>query len=282
MEKVHVGDMISGSFQFVRDRFRTVLVWSAIYFAITLGAQLAMRPLYQKQFTAMQAGMAGTPGLPGQAALSVLVGSLLVIAIIIVLNAAIFRAALHPERSAFAYLRFGMDELRLFLLLLLLTIAFFIGFFIATIVVELIVFALIAAGGVGRIFGVILGIVGGLALFGAMIFFVVRFASAGPLTILRKKIVIGESWRLTRGHFWALFGTYFVVAVVWLVGWLVLLKITFSGAMGDAFIGQMRHPGDPVYQQALIAAQVQQANDFGIGHVVIAAVVSVLYIFLIA
>jgi hypothetical protein len=283
MDRVHAGDIIAGSFQFVRDHLKAVLVWSAIYLVIMLAMQLAMRPMMMAQLTAGPGSV--TPfasGLFRQMLLGLLGAYLFMIAVLTVLQAAIFRAALFPDRREISYLRLSGDELRLFGLLLILAIGFFIAFLIAAFAVEAVVFVMVGLGGVMRVLGVLLGIAGGLAMIVAPIFFVVRLASAGPLTILRKKITIGEAWRLTRGHFWTLFGSYAVVAVVWIIVAIVIVQLSLGSGMQQAMMQQMTHPGDPLYQQQVVAMQFQQFTNFGPVRLLSLAISAILWGLLIA
>jgi hypothetical protein len=272
MERVSAGEILSATFQFIRDHLKAVMIWSAVYLVAILVAQLAMRPFYQMQIS-------GVPS--SQALLSVFGIYLLMIAIVIVLNAAIFRAALHPEQREASYLRVGMDELRLFGLLLLLGIAFFIAFVVVALVINIGVFGLMAMGRIGMVFSALLAIAGYIATLAAIIFFVVRLASAGPLTILRKRITIGEAWRLTRGHFWSLFGAYAVVAVILIVGGIMVFMLV-AGSELQAMMDQMRHPGDAAYQREMIAQQMQRMNSFGIGRIVSLVISAIAYMFMIA
>lgn len=276
MDRIHAGDIISQSFAFVRDHAKSVVVWSAVYLGLTVAMQLAMVSLMGPQFGADQL-RTGAIGL-GQ---FFLVFSLIMIAMIVVvtaIQAAIFRAALHPEKRELSYFRFGGDELRLFGLLLILGILFFIGFVIAEIAFVAVLAGIFAIGGAMRALGVLLAVLGGFGLFAIAIFFVVRLASAGPLTILRKRITIGEAWRLTRGHFWTLFGSYAIVAAVSLVVLSVITTLQFAVGSGpqQAMLQQMMHPRDPLYQQQVAAMQMQQYASFGPGRIFGLAVGSLL------
>lgn len=125
--------------------------------------------------------------------------------------------------------------------------------------------------------GILLGIAAFIAIMVALIYFAVRLASAGPLTLLRKKITVREAWRLTRGHFWSLFGTYAVIVIIWTVVASVLVTIQLNGEVSRAMFEQLRHPGDQIYRQQMIATQLQQLNDFGLRQIItmiIGAVVS--------
>ena len=272
MERVSAGEILSATFEFIRDHLKAVMIWSAVYLVAIVVSQLAMRPFYQMQLS----------GVPSSQALLSLFGIyLLMIAIVIVLNAAIFRAALHPEHRETSYIRVGMDELRLFGLLLLLGIAFFIAFIVVALAINIGVFGLMAMGRFGVVFSALLAIAGYIATLAAIIFFVVRLASAGPLTILRKRITIGEAWRLTRGHVWPLFGAYAVVAVILIVGGIMVFMLV-AGSELQAMIDQMRHPGDAAYQRVMFAQQMQTMNSFGIGRIVSLGISAIAYMFMIA
>ncbi|HWE46816.1 MAG TPA: hypothetical protein VG407_12390 [Caulobacteraceae bacterium] len=121
-----------------------------------------------------------------------------------VLYAAVYRAVLEPGKNAFAYLRLGMDEVRVFftrIVIVLLSVVFF---------------ALLAAGAAG-LFVFSHNVIGhpwegwfdaaviilALCLF---IWVMFRLSLALPMTFAEKHFRIFESWRLTRGNFWPLVG----------------------------------------------------------------------------
>ena len=156
-----------------------------------------------------------------------------------------------------------MDELRLFGLLLGLAILFMIAFIIGMIIVSIVAGGLIALGSVFKAFGILVIILGVIGMFAAPVFFIVRLALAGPLTILRGRITIGEAWRLTRGHFWTLFGAYAVIAVISMVVLGVLVPLTLGAEMQQSMMQQMLHPNDPLIKQQYLAAQIQQFSSFG-------------------
>jgi len=268
MQQVSPGDILPATFQFVRAHLKAIAIWSAVYLVAVVIMQLGMRPYYEMQLS----GQASS-----QAMLLFLAAYAFLIVVAVVLNAAIFRAALDPQQTDSSYLGFGMDELRLLGLLLLISILFFIATMIATIMAAFVIGFLVAAGGAGAVLGVILGIAAFIAVMIALIYFAVRLASAGPLTVLRKKITVREAWRLTRGHFWTLFGTYAVIAIIWIVVGSVIVTISLNGELSRAMFEQMRHTGDPIYRQQMIAAQLRQLNDFGPLHIIAMAVGAVAY-----
>ena len=234
-----IGSILGEAFGLVRTRFAAVAAWAGLYFVATFGMGLMMRPLMAAQaqdFARLQAGGPPAPfaafGTLGPAFLLV---ELLLLAVMLALYAAAFRAILFPARGRAFYLRLGMDELRLLGLMIVLGIAGVVLWIVAALA-----FAALAAGlamllgvnsggGSGAFAGVILLVV--LLFFplaGGFIFLWTRISLAGPLTLLRRRIVIGEAWRLSRGHFWTLFGVYLLLGIALLVAFMVVAAI-FGG-----------------------------------------------------
>lgn len=251
-----VGSIIGGGFRLVREKPAAVAVWGLLYMLLFIAMTFLMRPLMQAQVQMMgadpQAVIANMGAFVGKMLLFFLV-SLVLYAI---LFAAAQRAVLQPERQGFFFLRLGMDELRL----LALSVIFFVGFYIAMVVVAVLMSLLIGllAAAIGSAeLAVGMAVVEVLAIFIFAIWFWTRFSLAFPLTLLRGRIVIGEAWRITRGHFWTLFTAMLVIFLIVLVLW-TLLSLIISGN----YYAQLMHSGgDPVAMQQ--AAQQQMARQFG-------------------
>ena len=242
---VTVGSILGGTFRFIGDNVRAILAWSAILFVMTLVSMMLMRPLYEAQIAALQQA-AATPASPPVGLF--LLGLPLGLVVLVMLGAAAFRAVLFPEQARFAYLRLGMDELRLLGTALILII----GFYIAMLVVGIgagLLFGLLTVLGGSAILGAVLM---GLVIIGFSAWLMVRFALAGPLTILQRKVVIGPAWRLSRGHFWQLLGAYIVVMLIAFVAYGVLFTIRMGPAMTD-----LLHPTDQAAALRIASAQVE-------------------------
>jgi hypothetical protein len=183
------------------------------------------------------------------------------LALFIVLYAASQRAVLRPGEPGFAFIRFGMDELRLAGLSIFLIVASYIATIIAVIFIAMIAGIFGIAGGVGT--AIVIGVIGAAALIGAIMWFFVRLSLAFPLTLLREKIIIGESWRLTKGRFWTLFGGYFVIGLI-----LMLIAIVIAAITAGSYWADLMESGfTPEGMEA--AAQRQVERQFSMSATVI-------------
>lgn len=251
-----IGKVIGGGFRLVRERPVAVLVWGLVYMLAVIGMTFAMRPLMQSQMQATggdpQVALANVGAMMGRIALF----GLVFIVVYAVLFAASQRAVLQPERQGFFYLRLAMDELRQ----LALSIIFILGFYIALLVVMILLGVLVAllgaATGSAELTAALM-VIEFIAMFVLSIWFCTRFALAFPLTLLRGKIIIGESWRITRGRFWPLFAAFLIVFLV-----LILIIAIVSVATNGGYFAQLAQSGgNPVAVQQ--AAQQQMAEQFG-------------------
>lgn len=257
MRVVTVGDIIGGSFRLVRERIGSVAIWGLLCLALNIAVLYAMRP-FMTNMLALQA--AQTSGVaPNPAAMMSGLGQLfgvyllMLLGLLVVFTAAL-RAALHPAENSFAYLRLGMDEVRLLGVAIILTVGFFI----------LYVGLVLVTGMVGAAIGILargalipVSILLFVAVFCILVFAQIRFSLAFALTVLRGKIMIGESWSLTRGRFWTLFGGYFILALILIVGAMAIFSISAAPYLAEMSKANM----NPAAIQAL--QQHQFERQFG-------------------
>lgn len=226
-----VGSIIGGGVRLVRHRPGTVAIWYAVYLAIAFLSVMLMRPMivsmaaFQQQVAAnAAAGVTVPPAFPTEAFGTIFLVEFVAGLLGIVAFAAVVRASVHPGSDRFAFLRFGMDELRLILLTLIL-IAFAFAFELGAVLVLVlagVLLTLIAGKTVAVAAAALLGM--GIVL--AALYLEVRISLAPVYTVLRRKIVIGPAWRATRGRFWTLFGAYLLLGVLVLVASVAILALT--------------------------------------------------------
>jgi hypothetical protein len=250
-----IGTIVGGGFRLMRQRPAAVAVWGLVYLLTVVATTFLTRSL----FTGMAGGAAVSPlGSAGAEFGKLLLFELAVLVVMTVLLAAVQRAVLQPERSAFAYLRLGMDEVRLFALAIILLVLFYILMLVTVIVLAAIVGLIAAASGVGALGPVMLAtVVGMIAL---VLFLEVRFALAFPLTLLRGKIIIGEAWRVTRGRFWSLFAGFFLLTLIVFAVVFAASLVTTGGMVADLIRGGFDPAGAAAQQQAMMAQQLGPVN----------------------
>jgi hypothetical protein len=250
-----VGSILGGAFGLLRERPVSVVIWAVTYsvaslllsFAMSLAMFGALMPDPQ---TMMQ------PGAAFGAAFGIVL--LLYVALLflaVVLMNAVFRSMLRPEDGGVAFMRIGMDELRMFGLVILV----FIGAFVAILIGELLLLLVVTVIGFALGQSVITAVISFLLFLGficAVIWAEVRISLIFPLSFYRRRISLDGAWSLTQGRFWMLFASYLVVTLIFAVAGGVLVWTM----MGSYFTAMMQAGGDPAQIQA--AGQAFAAQQF--------------------
>jgi hypothetical protein len=242
MADISVGAAVGAGFGLIGRKPLAVLLWGAIQVAF-LAALIAMfGPIYfdilkQAAQQAQAGGSAPDPSaMMPRMMLMQGVGylfNLLSLLINSVLYCAVFRAVLHPEQSAFGYLRLGAAELFLIILTVAGSIALGVGLLIAIIPVAIIIGLLVATHLV--IVAVLVGVIAGLALFVGLIYVALRFSLVGPMMVEDGKFHLFESWTLTRGKAGSLFLVGLCLMGVLLAAEFAIYILLF--AVGAAVLG---------------------------------------------
>ncbi|RZJ16873.1 MAG: hypothetical protein EON91_11435 [Brevundimonas sp.] len=192
-----------------------------------------------------------------------------------VLNTAIARSVLKPEAGAFAYLRLGMDEVRVGLATLVVGIVMaVIGFVVFGVAGTLATLAV--SGSQSALAG--LAILVGLAGIGLLIWMAVRFSLVVPITFAERRIAPFESWTLTKGRTLRLLGmgviAFAMSIVVSMLGGIVAMPLTMATGAGlQGLVGLE----DASLQEVLRAAAVPLTVWLIINSILTAMQTAILY-----
>lgn len=143
-----------------------------------------------------------------------------------VLLAAMNRAVLRPHDERFAYFALSGDELRQIGLLF---ITFAASLFCYVLIAVFLVISGTIISTITQITPTLFGFVSAVTIFLSYVLLTVRFSLAPAITFYSKKINLIDSWRMTRGKFWPIFGTYMItvalVSIILLLTYLITLAV---------------------------------------------------------
>jgi hypothetical protein len=225
-------------FRVVRRAPMSLVFWALFYVAVMAVAFAMMGPsLASAMAAAERLESVGTPTLddfmPIMNSFGLVFSILLPVSLLssAVMSAAIARSVLYPTQKALGYLRFGADELRV----LAVSVALGIIFIVLMGLIWGMTFALGAAAVNTPVLWLIV-VVFFLVAWAAFIWLLVRLSLAVPMTLAEKRIVLFDSFKLTKRHFWPLIGMAIIAGVmsfvVSMLGSLVLMPIQLmSGGM---------------------------------------------------
>lgn len=251
---VTMGKILEGAFGIFREHLSAVAIWGGIYLAGNIAILLAMQPMMGQM---MSPEFAADPAAITRVMGPVYLLNFLLIIVGIVLYAAAMRSVLRPNAGGIAFLRLGMDELRLFALIIVFGIvALVIGTLFGLMLGVFVGGVAMASESVALT--VVVTIVVGLAVFALWLFLTIRLSLAFPLTLHRERFVIGEAWRLSRGRFWTLFGSAFVVVIIG--GFLSMAVGIFS--MGSYFADLAGAFGNPGAANQVVERQAAMMSGF--------------------
>lgn len=250
-----IGSILGGAFAQIRDRPLAVLVWTLIYMATTAATMIAMQPFMGVDGAALASEDPQALAQVTQMMSLLFLGQFVLLVVVSILFGAAMRATLRPHQQGFAWLRLGMDEFYLVVLVIVFTVLFFLFYLAAVVAIAL--GAALAGAVAGAPAAGIVAIVGIVAFILATFWLQVRFSLAFPLTLIRGKLVFGESWTVTRGHFWALFGAYFVLGLL-----LIILFVAVSSVTMAPYLTALRESGlSPEGLQAASEAQMAAQRE---------------------
>jgi hypothetical protein len=242
MNRISIGAALGEGFSLMRRRPLTVLAWGAFQGVVAALAWALYLPFYMSMIGRIAStGASGAAAAPDPAMMAQMMqmqGFSLLLSLAnavvgIMVYCAVFRAVLAPEQRRFAYLRVGAPEL----LLLVVAVAAYFAFIVALVVVMvpsvIIVGVLGAAHQIAA--AVVVGILIGVGVFVALVYFGLRFSLTAPMTVRDGTLRLSESWALTKGHVGPLFVIFIAQIGILMLAELVLVVVLF--ALGAAALG---------------------------------------------
>jgi hypothetical protein len=150
---------------------------------------------------------------------------ILALAVIAMMAAAVYRLIFRHADDRFGYVRLGPDEFRLMATTVLCSLLLILVVVGATVALG-IVFGLLLL--VAPKIGAILPLLGTLVIAGVAAFTFVRLSLAPAATFAERRVVVFESWSLTKGHFWGLLGAYALAIACIATIWILVIFICFG------------------------------------------------------
>ena len=222
-------------FRITRERPRVVLVWAVFSFLVSICSAIYLISIGQEARAVLDARVAEqAPDLQAFGAAMADLAPMMVMGLLVqcVMAAAVYRILLRPEDRGLAYLKVGMDELRLAALT-------FIYVLLASLMLAVVVLAagLIAAlaSVAGQGAAILVAAASELFFLGLLFYVAVRLSLAPAITFAEQRIAIFDSWRLTHGQFWRLTGAYFLAICGIMV--IALLVVTIFSALVAVAVG---------------------------------------------
>jgi len=268
-----VGSILGGAFGLLRDRPGSVALWAVTYCVGALAISLVMGFV-------MVGTVMPVPADPNMA-LSVWAGpmfslvlllNLCLLFLVVVLMNAVFRAMLRPQEGGFAFIRVGMDEFRMFGLVIMVCVAAFAAILVGELLLLLVITVLGFALGASMITGAISFLLF-LAFVCAVVWAEVRISLIFPLTFHRRRISVDAAWELTRGRFWMLFACYFLITLIFAVA----IGIVASFVMGDYFAALIAANGDQAQMRVAAEAFAAQQMNMPLASQILLGVVGAIF-----
>jgi hypothetical protein len=246
------GAAISSGFRLIGRKPGAVLTWGLVYVLLAVVPQFLMMwsflpdlmAFYRDAISSAQSGTSPATNpefLRIQAELNrfqplQIVCSLVSLSIV---NAAIFRAVLEPQNGRWAYLRLGAQELWVGLT----TVVFYLVVVAAAVVaaIPVVVISAIAAQSPSWTMGLVIFLLAcGAAFF--VIWVCLRLSAGIPMSFAQKNFRLFESWSMTRGLGWKLFGVGLAVFAIVVAIELVVIIVAASifAATGVVQSGQLQ------------------------------------------
>jgi len=234
MARIDIGKTAFAGFDLVARRPLTIVGWAVFILVLGIlpvaGVMAAMGPAFADLVALGKAGGEPTPDqmMPLITTWYTANPILWVLSLLVrvMLAGAVFRAVLEPKNSGWAYLRLGMGEVMLGLVVICMSILLGVGAMIWVAVSAGVGIALWQASHAATIG---FGIVSGVALVVAMIWLSLRFSLAAPMSFAERNFRLFESWTVTRGNAFNLLLVAIIIVLIVMVLEAVIGALAFAG-----------------------------------------------------
>ena len=268
MAGIQIGDAATAGFRLIAKRPVSVLTWGLV----TAGYICLILALFGASLLNSFASVIRTPGatptpqqIIGLVGASIGIGLLLALGMLFLsamVQGAVLRAELEPDKRGLAYLRFGRQELWL------IAVNFVTGLVIWAACVVLMIPLFILAGvlgfgaagfagsshGSGAVLPMMMGanlvtFVGQIVIMGVAIWLWSRLSMGVVMSFQERQFRLFESWNLTKGHALQIFLTMVLVVLILLLAEIVIGVILGAGVGATFFANQDQR--DPAAMAAL-------------------------------
>jgi hypothetical protein len=231
------GDAIGAPFVLIRRRPLAVFVWGSLMIAMMAAIYSLILPAFLSlplEAGAEKAWNAYTVEMLQLQALSNGLSLLMYLVLLVIFNAA-GRAMLSPGvRDPFLFMRLGMDEVRVAVVV----VGTFLGWYIALLVLILLGVAIgfaVWSLGEATAIAIIIGY-SVLALIATLVGWA-RISLMGPATLILRRFAFAEGWVIGRGQVLKLIAMHLVVWLLYMLTYLVVIVVVGAILIGG-FLGQ--------------------------------------------
>jgi hypothetical protein len=221
-----IAEAFSSGVGVIERSYRSVFVWAAATFAVSLAPALLVFLLKGGQFSVPDEGrsLAALKGADAGVVINqfhrVLDGGYWVYLLLwlfwstfgaAVLQAAVYRSVLEPKQERGAWLRIGGTEVWLFLLMIVqgLALAVLFLFWFLLIMIGALLAKIVGPPAGAWVAGVVT-----LASTVLAVWLIIRFSLSAAMTVGEGRFRFFSSWTLTKGRSWKLFWTFFLIVAL--------------------------------------------------------------------
>jgi len=229
-----IGDALAAPFNLIGRRPLTVFAWGLMMFAVVAALYSLLIPIFLRlPWSEGEAAMeAYTSEIMQIQLVSNGINLVMYLVMLLAMNAA-GRAILAPGRKdPFLFLRLGMDEVRVAVVI----VATFIGWYVALVVLILMGVALgFALWPTGEATAIVTLLIYALVVFILAIAGWVRVSLMAPATLILGRFAFAEGWAIARGQVLKLIGMNVLIWVIYFVSYLVFVLLIAAILIGSYF-----------------------------------------------